>query len=94
MVNAANIIKDWEWISVENENIEAELEDVSSQTALLAIQGPRSLETMQSLTDIELHAIYPSTGWSKELLLAFLMSLLLQQAILVLVESKSSSPIQ
>ena len=55
VVNAANIIKVWEWISVENENIEAELEDVSIQTALLAIQGPRSLETMQSLTDIELH---------------------------------------
>ena len=55
VVNAANIIKDWEWISVENENIEAELEDVSSQTALLAIQGPHSLERMQSLTDIELH---------------------------------------
>lgn len=54
VVNAANIEKDWEWIEKENRAIGAEIRNVSEQTSLLAIQGPKSLTAMQKLTDVNL----------------------------------------
>jgi aminomethyltransferase len=53
VVNAANIEKDWNWISAHNTN-GAELHNISSKTALLAIQGPNANRIMQSLTDIDI----------------------------------------
>ncbi|HEY2649919.1 MAG TPA: glycine cleavage system aminomethyltransferase GcvT, partial [Puia sp.] len=38
VVNAANIEKDWNWIK--KNNTEVKLEDISSKTCLLAVQGP------------------------------------------------------
>lgn len=53
VVNASNIEKDWNWISAKNtEN--AEMHNISEKTALLAIQGPKAVEYMQQLTDIDL----------------------------------------
>ena len=54
VVNASNIKKDWEWISKQNRNFKADISDISEKTALLAIQGPKALEAMQSLCDIDL----------------------------------------
>lgn len=53
VVNAANIEKDWNWISKHN-TMGAELENVSEQYSLLAIQGPKAAESMQSLTQVDL----------------------------------------
>lgn len=53
VVNASNIEKDWNWISAQN-TMGAELENISEQTALLAIQGPKAIDYMQQLTDIDL----------------------------------------
>lgn len=53
VVNAANIKKDWEWINRHNQ-VGAELEDISDQTSLFAIQGPRAKATLQRLTPISL----------------------------------------
>lgn len=56
VVNASNIDKDFEWISQHNTN-NAELRNLSDNYALLAIQGPKAVEAMQSLTSIDLAAI-------------------------------------
>lgn len=53
VVNASNIDKDWNWISHHN-TMDATLRDISDEMSLLAIQGPKAAEAMQSLTDIDL----------------------------------------
>src|ERR1700753_3999398 len=53
VVNAANIEKDWNWITKHNTK-GAELHDISAKTALLAIQGPNATRIMQALTDIDI----------------------------------------
>ena len=57
VVNASNIEKDWSWISKYNEKIGAEMRDLSEGYSLLAIQGPKAVEAMQSLTSEDLAAI-------------------------------------
>ncbi|MFD0861533.1 glycine cleavage system aminomethyltransferase GcvT [Sungkyunkwania multivorans] len=56
VVNASNIQKDWDWISAHND-VGAEMRDLSENYSLLAIQGPKAVEAMQSLTSIDLSAI-------------------------------------
>src|SRR6201990_3487957 len=53
VVNASNIEKDWNWISKYNTE-GAEMKDISDRTSLLAVQGPKAAEALQSLTDIDL----------------------------------------
>lgn len=57
VVNASNIEKDWNWISRYNENIGAEMRNLSDDYSLLAIQGPKASEAMQSLTSVNLGEI-------------------------------------
>jgi aminomethyltransferase len=53
VVNAANIDKDWDWISQHNiENVE--MHSISDKTCLLAIQGPNATKILQPLTDIDI----------------------------------------
>ncbi|MDG1451630.1 MAG: glycine cleavage system aminomethyltransferase GcvT, partial [Polaribacter sp.] len=54
VVNASNIEKDWNWISKYNDTFGAELKDVSDEYSLLAIQGPKAIEAMQSLSTLDL----------------------------------------
>lgn len=56
VVNASNIEKDFEWIE-QNNSFDAKLTDLSNDTCLLAVQGPKSVETLQKLTDTDLSAI-------------------------------------
>jgi aminomethyltransferase len=56
VVNASNIEKDWEWISSHNA-MGAEMKNLSDDYSLLAIQGPKAVEAMQSLSSIDLSAI-------------------------------------
>jgi len=53
VVNASNIEKDWQWISKYN-TAGVEMKDISDQTSLFAVQGPKAAEALQSLTDLEL----------------------------------------
>ncbi|HXB08719.1 MAG TPA: glycine cleavage system aminomethyltransferase GcvT [Puia sp.] len=53
VVNAANIEKDWKWITAHNTK-NAELHNISDKTGLLAIQGPNATRIMQALTDIDI----------------------------------------
>ena len=57
VVNASNIEKDWNWISNYNKEFGADLRDLSDDYSLLAIQGPKAVEAMQSLTSLDLAAI-------------------------------------
>ena len=57
VVNASNIQKDWDHISRYNESIGADLRNISDNYSLLAIQGPKAVESMQSLTSVDLSAI-------------------------------------
>jgi len=57
VVNASNIQKDWDHISRYNKNIGAKLRNISENYSLLAIQGPKAVESMQSLTSVDLSAI-------------------------------------
>lgn len=53
VVNASNIEKDWNWIRQYNTG-EVEMHNISDQTSLLAVQGPKAAEALQSLTTIDL----------------------------------------
>lgn len=53
VVNASNIEKDWNWIS-SNNDLGVDMENLSDAYSLLAIQGPKAAEAMQSLTSIDL----------------------------------------
>lgn len=50
VVNAANIDKDWAWVSKQNEKFGAEIANISNEISQLAIQGPLALKAMQKLT--------------------------------------------
>lgn len=53
VVNASNIEKDWNWISSFN-TYGVEMKNISDKTSLLAIQGPKATDVLQSLTDVDL----------------------------------------
>lgn len=53
VVNASNTDKDWDWIS-SNNSFEARMTNISDDTGLLAVQGPKAAEALQSLTDLDL----------------------------------------
>ncbi|MFY0481229.1 glycine cleavage system aminomethyltransferase GcvT [Flavobacterium sp. PLA-1-15] len=56
VVNASNIEKDWAWISSHND-LGVDMKDLSDEYSLLAIQGPKAVEAMQSLTSVDLAGI-------------------------------------
>lgn len=56
VVNASNIQKDWDWISKYN-TAGVEMKNISDETCLLAVQGPKAAEALQSLTDIDLKSM-------------------------------------
>lgn len=56
VVNASNIQKDWDWLNANNQ-VGANLENVSDETSLLAIQGPNAIHVLQKLTPFNLSQI-------------------------------------
>ncbi|MCI0661868.1 MAG: glycine cleavage system aminomethyltransferase GcvT [Acidobacteria bacterium] len=56
-VNAANTEKDFTWMHGQAGIFDAEVTNTSANYSQLAIQGPKSLAILQSLTDIDLGAI-------------------------------------
>lgn len=80
-VNAANIAKDWNWISSKTGAFDVKLADRSDDYSLIALQGPKAFETLKSiderLEDIdyysvqireegEMPVIYARTGYTGE----------------------------
>lgn len=56
VVNASNIEKDWNWITSFNTE-GAVMRNISDKAGLLAIQGPKAVELVQKLTDVNVHEI-------------------------------------
>jgi aminomethyltransferase len=56
VVNAGNIGKDWDWIRSHN-RLDASIENISDDIALLALQGPKAVEILQPLADTQLAGI-------------------------------------
>jgi len=56
VVNASNIEKDWNWISSHND-LGVEMKNLSDDYSLLAIQGPKAVEAMHSLSSLDLAQI-------------------------------------
>ncbi len=53
VVNAANIEKDWNWI-VSHNTAKAELKNISDRICQLAIQGPKAVQLIAGLTEVDL----------------------------------------
>jgi aminomethyltransferase len=53
VVNAGNIDKDWNWISKHNTG-NVDMKNISDDTSLLAVQGPKAIDALQKLTDVKL----------------------------------------
>lgn len=53
VVNASNIEKDWEWLVKQNTE-DVELENASDDYSIFAIQGPKAIEAMQAITEVNL----------------------------------------
>lgn len=56
VVNASNIEKDWAWIQKFNHQ-NVEMVNISDDTSLLAVQGPKAMEVLQKLTQTDLASI-------------------------------------
>jgi len=56
VINASNVGKDFAWLQ-EHVRGDVVLDDRTEETALLAVQGPRSLETLRSLTKLNLASL-------------------------------------
>lgn len=56
VVNGSNIEKDWKWIINQN-NVGAELENISDDLSLIAVQGPKAVNVLQNLTSVNLEDI-------------------------------------
>lgn len=57
VVNASNMEKDLNWIRENAGNYRCVITDISEETALIAVQGPKSIDVLQSLTGIDLKEI-------------------------------------
>lgn len=53
VVNASNLEKDWNWISSHN-TAGVEMVNISDQTSLMAVQGPKAVAALASLTNMDL----------------------------------------
>lgn len=56
VVNASNIEKDWNWISKFNTK-GAVMKNISDDTCLFAVQGPKATGVLQNLTKVDLSSI-------------------------------------
>jgi len=56
VVNASNIDKDWAWITKYNTD-NVQMKNVSDNYSLFAVQGPKAVEALQSLTSVNLSEI-------------------------------------
>ena len=57
VINAGTREKDISWVRANTKNFDCVVEDLSDAYTQLAIQGPRAIEVMKKLTDVNLDAI-------------------------------------
>lgn len=57
VVNASNKDKDFEWMKKNASNLKVELIDKSDEITLIAVQGPKSAETLKTLIDFDIYEL-------------------------------------
>ncbi len=57
VVNASNLKKDVKWLQAHTPGFEVTVTDVSTQTYMLAFQGPKAQEVLQTICDIDLSKV-------------------------------------
>lgn len=57
VVNAANVEKDWAWVTKHAADFDVEVENVSDETALLALQGPAAREILRPLASLDVDEV-------------------------------------
>ena len=57
VVNASNETKDWRWLKRLSKGYEVKMQNISAKTGLIAVQGPKTVEALQKLTDLDLGSI-------------------------------------
>ncbi len=57
VINGSNVEKDVAWMRENAEGFDIQLDDISDDISLLAIQGPRAIEILQPLTEANLNNI-------------------------------------
>ncbi|MEM2110745.1 MAG: glycine cleavage system aminomethyltransferase GcvT [Candidatus Bathyarchaeia archaeon] len=55
--NASNRQKDFTWINGHAKNFQVETRDVSDEVVMLAVQGPKAIDTLQTISDVDLAAL-------------------------------------
>ena len=53
VVNASNRRKIWEWLQRHRATSDVELRDLTTETAMIAVQGPRALEIARPLAEVD-----------------------------------------
>ncbi|MBX3051062.1 MAG: glycine cleavage system aminomethyltransferase GcvT [Caldilineaceae bacterium] len=61
-VNADNRAKDLAWLQAHSHGFQIELTDISDETYMLAVQGPKAAAILQRMTDTNLDAVAARTG--------------------------------
>lgn len=56
VVNASNIEKDWNWLQ-QNNTFGVEMENISDNLSLFAVQGPKAIDALKKLTDLDLNSM-------------------------------------
>ena len=59
VVNAANTDKDFDWVKNHTKDFDVKVKNMSDQYTQLALQGPKALQILKPLTDIELEEMKP-----------------------------------
>ncbi|MFQ5614727.1 MAG: glycine cleavage system aminomethyltransferase GcvT [Anaerolineae bacterium] len=54
VVNAANLAKDLAWLEAQAPGFDVSISDVSAETYMLALQGPKAIEILDSLAGVDL----------------------------------------
>ena len=57
VVNAANLDKDFNWLVENKGSFEVELDNVSNNTCILALQGPSAEKILQEITSLDLSQV-------------------------------------
>ncbi len=57
VVNASNLVKDYQWMEAHRNGYNVTISDISEETYMVALQGPRALELLQKLMAVNLEAM-------------------------------------
>lgn len=64
--NAINRVKDYNWMKMHAHGFSLKIEDLSNNIAMFAVQGPKAIEILQQIVDLDLSGLrYGYGAWTK-----------------------------